>query len=403
MKAHVIIGANYGDEGKGMTTDYLCRKLDKSIVIRFNGGAQAGHTVVTPNGERMVFSHLGSGTFTKTPTYLSHHFIANPVAYLKELDKFINEFDTRPLVESIVHIHPDAPVTTPFDVMMNWAIENKRRVSKSEHGSCGLGINETVTRHSNSQFALTVNDLIECPRKVLRNKLAHIRSEYYKNRAHELNDFLDKDWHEDFIIEDFLTACTNFISFVRVAGYSMLTNFEHLIFEGAQGLLLDEVRGGFPHVTRSRTGLPNAEEVMINLDIKRADVYYITRSYLTRHGAGPLPFEVDGKIYPTIEDATNINNHFQGGLRFAPLNLDMLRDAVNKDLESTNLEIRPRLVVTCINQLPDDETCVYVDQAVEFMTSRDKMLFNVLHGGPWESVITSSSPTYEHFTIFNPS
>lgn len=404
MKARVIIGANYGDEGKGMTTDYLCRKLKNCIVIRFNGGAQAGHTVITPSGERMVFSHLGSGTFTKTPTYLSEHFIANPVAYLKELNKFVDEFDTRPLVESIVHIHPNAPVTTPFDVMMNWAVENKRRASASQHGSCGLGINETVTRQLTGNFSLTIADLIDLPESKLRNKLQHIRSEYYKHRAHELEDFIDKDWYEDFVIEEFIIHCRNFISFVRVVEYETLNQYDHLVFEGAQGLLLDEVRGGYPHVTRSRTGLPNVEDVMDAVGIKDADVYYITRSYLTRHGAGQLPFEVDYKIYPAIEDRTNIDNHFQGKLRFAPLNLSLLREAVDIDLRSTNLNIAPHLVVTCVNQLPDGEDeCKYVEDGIEFNTSRDNMLRIVWQGGRWDKMIISSSPTYEHFTVYQPS
>ena len=69
-----IIGANYGDEGKGLLTDYYAAKSKHSVVVRFNGGPQAGHTVVTPEGKRHVFSHYGSGTLAGAQTFLSKHF-----------------------------------------------------------------------------------------------------------------------------------------------------------------------------------------------------------------------------------------------------------------------------------------------------------------------------------------
>lgn len=403
MKAHVIIGANFGDEGKGMTTDYLCRKLSQCIVIRFNGGAQAGHTVVTPSGERKVFSHLGSGTFTGTPTYLSQFFIANPVAYLKELNDFIDQLDTRPLVESIVHIHPDAPVTTPFDIMFNWALENSRKVNHEHHGSCGLGINETVTRHNYPGFSLSVNDLRDKSRTYLFNILKSIRDDYYFrkiNSSSNIRDFLDPDWNNDNVIENFLNQCHDFIGFVRVSDYHMLTQYNHLIFEGAQGLLLDEDHYWFPHVTRSKTGLPNVEFICKRIGVSELDVYYITRSYLTRHGNGPLPFEVSGKIYDCIEDPTNITNHFQGSLRFAPLNIDLLKESIQDDMHLATLSINPKLVVTCVNQLP--KQCKYILNDEEHHGTPETMLNILYETDLWNGVVISTSPTYEHFSIYKP-
>ena len=87
--AHVVIGANYGDEGKGLMTDYLADKYQAEVVVRFNGGAQAGHTVVTPAGQRHVFSHFGSATLSGSRTFLSKHFVANPILFLKEKMKQI--------------------------------------------------------------------------------------------------------------------------------------------------------------------------------------------------------------------------------------------------------------------------------------------------------------------------
>ena len=84
MQGSVVIGANYGDEGKGLMTDFLCRQHSADLVVRFNGGAQAGHTVVTPEGERHVFHHIGSGYFAGVPTYLSKFFVSNPVLFKQE-------------------------------------------------------------------------------------------------------------------------------------------------------------------------------------------------------------------------------------------------------------------------------------------------------------------------------
>lgn len=92
MRARAVIGASFGDEGKGLVTDYLCAIQGAGIVVRFNGGAQAGHTVVTPDGLRHVHHHFGSGTLWGTPTFLSQFFIVNPIAFLAELLERLSSF-----------------------------------------------------------------------------------------------------------------------------------------------------------------------------------------------------------------------------------------------------------------------------------------------------------------------
>lgn len=82
---------NFGDEGKGLMTDYFCHqssaKGEKCLVVLHNGGPQRGHTVVTPEGERHVFHHFGSGTFTGADTYLSEDFILNPMVFRQEWEE----------------------------------------------------------------------------------------------------------------------------------------------------------------------------------------------------------------------------------------------------------------------------------------------------------------------------
>ena len=135
MKATAVIGANFGDEGKGAVTAHLVGAAPAtSIVGRFNGGAQAGHTVVTPR-RRHVFHHFGSGTLAGAASFLSRHFIVNPFLWEKERDE---------LGHAELLVDPSAMLTTPFDMLLNQVAERKR--GDGRHGSCGIGINETVTR-----------------------------------------------------------------------------------------------------------------------------------------------------------------------------------------------------------------------------------------------------------------
>ena len=127
MKAIAVIGANWGDEGKGLMTDY--HSDENTLVIRFNGGPQAGHTVHRwPL--RHEFHHFGAGTLAGASTFLSKHFLNNPVLYFEEL-KILHAKDFEPAV----FVHPDGLVTTPWDMMINQMIEEHRGTAR--HGSCG--------------------------------------------------------------------------------------------------------------------------------------------------------------------------------------------------------------------------------------------------------------------------
>ena len=86
-KVKVVIGANFGDEGKGLMTDYFASKEDNAIVVLHNGGAQRGHTVITPEGYRHVFRHFGSGAYVGAATYITKEFIVNPILFRQEYEK----------------------------------------------------------------------------------------------------------------------------------------------------------------------------------------------------------------------------------------------------------------------------------------------------------------------------
>jgi adenylosuccinate synthase len=133
------------------------------------------------------------------------------------------------------------------------------------------------------------------------------------------------------------------------------------VFEGAQGLAIDEFMGEFPHVTRSMTGLPYAIEMAATLGIKRLTPLYVTRAYATRHGRGPLPYEGIHITTKDIFDDTNVTNEWQESIRFAPLHVGELRKRIMDDLARSQtlahvlgVELRPaELAVTCLDQMGD--------------------------------------------------
>jgi adenylosuccinate synthase len=362
--AHVVIGANYGDEGKGLMTDYLVKKHNAEVVVRFNGGAQAGHTVVTPDGQRHVFSHFGSGTLAGARTFLSKHFVANPILFLKE-KKVLEELSpTKKLHNRFMWVDPSVMITTPYDMLINQYAENSR---DDRHGSCGVGFGETIERcECMVGFAGTYTTLMALYARELGNmealhsKLQIIRHEWVPARLKQLGIAYTDKMRElvmsDKLMWRFMEDAKAFNDNICLfSAKNICANERKVVFEGAQGLALDQVQGDFPHVTRSFTGIINVLEICKEANISSIDVHYMTRAYMTRHGNGPLKGELKAKPYKGIKERTNVTNEYQGSFRYANLDADSLRERIRVDLRHTDEDIRvyPKLGVTCIDQIDD--------------------------------------------------
>lgn len=356
---HVVIGANYGDEGKGRATAHWVRQHsgDSVAAVRFNGGAQAGHTVIQ-GSRRHVFSHLGAGTLDGAPTILTSDFVCSPYLFNKEW------YSLSDLVayDPVVLVSPECPVTTPWDGWLNQVQEIRR--GSGRHGSVGVGFGETIERQTRyQQFGLTVQDLTV--ESVRDEKLKDLIELYLPARLGDLDikvDQLSDDlrWMYDGrerVMEIFKSQCDIFLSHVTVAPESQtLNHYDVLVFEGAQGLALDQNSPDFPHVTRSNTGLDNVLAALSRAGISDPiSPTYVTRCYLTRHGAGPLPGEINsvdfGKYFQVV-DETNRPHQFQGSLRFAPLGVDAFSNRVRADLAKVpNHQLGSvSLMVTCLDQ-----------------------------------------------------
>lgn len=330
-----VIDLGFGDCGKGRTVSYLCSVTKNPIVVRFNGGHQAGHGVLY-NGIRHIFSSFGSGTLQGVPTYWSKNCTFFPIAVLNEYNALKRKIGTVPKL----FVHPLCPVTTPFDI-----IGNAKTEKINNHGSVGVGFGATLQRHE-SFHKIFVQDLFY--EQVLTAKLRNIAKHY--------NPHLYEGHAVDLIIDNFIKIIPQVLSIITMRDDRVIESYEP-IFEGAQGVLLDQDFGFFPNVTRSNTTSQNAIE-MHHLD----DIYYVTRTYQTRHGNGFMTNEI--LEFPSLkntENETNQTHDFQGVFRKTILDIDLLNYALqcdkdfhkNSNIDNFQYDTKKNLVITCVDQTGD--------------------------------------------------
>lgn len=304
MNVKVVTGANAGDEGKGMVAYSLAKEAisrnEKVLSVLYNGGVQRAHTA---NGQ--IVHCTGTGDLAGGTTYYDERFVVDPIALW--------------LTGTKVYIHPMCRVVVPSDVLRNRAKEIARGADK--HGSCGMGIFECVKRNKYTQWKLSANDLTDY--FALYGKVEEMKKTF-------ANDIYDDVYNTD----NFMRAVDYVVkNCPMVELHDITSDYDTLIFEGGQGLLLDQTNmGDFPYLTPSSVGSFNIYNTINNLGAESTDVFYVSRSYMTRHGAGPMDTECKKEdINPTIVDTTNIPNDWQDALRFGYINTDKLYKRVKSD------------------------------------------------------------------------
>ena len=183
MSVYIIIGKNFGDEGKGLATDYFAfrslRENRRCLVIRHNGGGQAGHTVDFPD-KRFVFHQLSSGSFRNADTYWAETFLPDLYKLNEETEDFSKLHNRLPEIYG----NPMCRCVYIDDVLVNMALENSR--GDNRHGSCGMGINESVERSSFPRYTLHLKDICNTTPQALYQKLSLIRKEYLPQRLKQM-------------------------------------------------------------------------------------------------------------------------------------------------------------------------------------------------------------------------
>lgn len=332
-RVKIVIGLAFGDEGKGTTTSYLTRETKAHTVIRFNGGGQAAHTVIEDDGRRHTFAQFGAGTLAGASTHLSRFMLVNPTTLINE-ELALRKVGVNDAYERMT-IDGDALVTTHWHMMANRLREKARGDAK--HGTCGMGIGETVASALESpDAAVRVKDLLSP--ELLADKL-----EFGKKWC--LAQFPDAVSSREPQLADWLELAKR----VRIVDgdetTQVLKRDGTVIFEGAQGVLLDQDFGFAPHNTWTKTTFENAEALISEAlpSVSSVRRIGVIRSYMTRHGAGPMVTE-SGLKFP---EPHNGDDGFQGAFRTGELDFPALNYAI-KCVAGVD-----ELAVTHMDRLPE--------------------------------------------------
>ncbi len=364
--AKIVIGANYGDEGKGLVSRHFALQAKKDgrspITVLHNGTAQRGHTVDYSPDFRHVFHHFGSGTLDQVPSFFAGSFLIHPMSFVGEYRE-LSRFGPMPAL----WCDPDCVVITPFDMLVDHAIEADIAVKNGEreYGSCGYGSWSATDRiELFPAFAYTVRDFADPAR--YRDLMADIwkwvqfRAEQFKLDLDAIPDygkyFTPQAKCREALVRHFAADLRFFLDHVRFSDYGGIwQRYDTSIFENGQGLGLDRDVPYEWHTT-SKTGLANPFAMLKDRKDFSAEVVYVTRAYLTRHGVGRLEEEVRKRdINPFMHDATNVPNEFQGSLRYGYLEdaEQRLRIAEDWKLAADSPLFEKSIATTHCNEFPE--------------------------------------------------
>lgn len=343
----IIVGLGYGDEGKGTTVDYLTRKRNSAYVVRFSGGPQTAHNVVTDDGRHHTFSQFGSGTFNGAGTLGTEYMLVNPFNMVREAEALIETNGSNPFQRTA--IDGRALLITPAHMEANRQRETNRGIAR--HGSCGEGVGETRGFSLlNPDTALRIEDMAS--KATMADKLRATIA-YYKENIEGYSFEATED-----LLQAYESIHDDIFRHVTVTKEVILSliadNADNIVFEGSQGVLLDEVHGFHPNTTWSDTTNGKALAVLSEAGIakEQTETVGILRTYLTRHGDGPFPtiFGSDDWIldYP---EAHNEFGRWQGNFLGGSFDLELVRYA-NKatggvdSISLTHCDREPANIVT---------------------------------------------------------
>jgi adenylosuccinate synthase len=291
MPGIVIVGAQWGDEGKGKLTDLLAERAD--VVVRFQGGNNAGHTIVR-DGEQFKFHLIPSGIlYAGKLCVIGNGVVIDPSVLIEELEGLRR----RSLDVSGLRISANAHLIMPYHVMLDTAGE--ARLGKLEIGTTKRGIGPCYADKA-ARLGIRVQDLLDA--KILRKKIMaalepkqQVLRPFAKNPRLDLHAMTEEYLRYGHRIEPFIADTAHLC-------WEALDSGRTVIFEGAQGTLLDLDHGTYPFVTSSN---PVAGAACVGAGVGPADideVWGVAKAYTTRVGAGPFPTELEDELGAYIRE-----------------------------------------------------------------------------------------------------
>ena len=321
--AVIVVGLGFGDEGKGTVVDALCARKDVHLVVRYNGGAQAAHNVVTPDGRHHTFAQWGSGSFHNVPTWLSGDVVVDPLAMFHESEALKTKLKRDPW--ALLSVDPQAICTTHYHKAASQALEKHR--GEKRHGSCGMGVRmaklHAYDAPEHAIYAHELNDMYWKLAKIRDWTIGYLCAQGIDTTEVERLNDLD-DLHS--------RLCSEIANRVHVRDYGWFRTqaegpgLEKIVFEGAQGVLLDQSDGFYPYVTPSKTTTMNARTLLGLLGTPTTEIG-VLRTFMTRHGPGPLPTE-DERFRVLLEGEHNDTHLWQGRFRVGALDLPLIQYAI---------------------------------------------------------------------------
>jgi adenylosuccinate synthase len=282
MPATVIVGAQWGDEGKGKIVDLLAQHSD--LVCRYQGGPNAGHTIVA-EGETYKFKHMPSGILWGKECVLGAGCVIDPQVFIEELD----DLEARGMSTATVRLSGNAHLVMPWHVALDRASE--RRLGRLQIGTTRRGIGPAYADKS-ARLGIRVQDLFDP--KILRQKIEVALAEknvwlerVYGAAPLDLEDVAGRS-------ERWAERLRPYIADTSLLVDRALRQEKVVLFEGAQATLLDLDHGTYPFVTSSNP-LAGAAATGVGIGPTRIDaVVGVAKAYVTRVGEGPFPTEIEG-------------------------------------------------------------------------------------------------------------
>ena len=286
MKRIVVVGNQWGDEGKGKITDYLAQEAD--VVVRYQGGNNAGHTVVF-NNEKYSLHLLPSGILNPhIENVMANGMVINPKAFVEEISKIKNEFK--------LSISDRAHIVLPYHLELDKAYENKKGDEKI--GTTHKGIGPAYTDKA-ARNGIRVETLMN------ERRFYHALKEMIEQKNEELKRYNASLIDFDKVYKEYLTYAEVMKPYVKDTSYylnELIEDNKKILFEGAQGVLLCLDHGTYPFVTSSS---PTASSVPLNTGIAPwllEGAIGVTKAYTTRVGSGPMPSEIEGELAHYIRE-----------------------------------------------------------------------------------------------------
>lgn len=350
MSNYILCGMQFGDEGKGTFVDYLAHKYDIKYIVKYNGGSQASHTVITPEGTIHKFSQLGSGMFLeKCHTFLSKNMVINLDNLVAEMQAFCEKSEVSfSELRNRIHIHEDCLLVTPYHKLSNKLREFS--MGANRRGTVGTGVSEVMYIHSTSSapMPLRVRDIYKSTCNTQIYRILHNLQEFVKSFYLENKDIIWENVPENmkpgllneitFLLSDesYITIASRYIREFKFAPdetsfesciYSQLPSSlinSNTIFEGSQGLLIDKTHGIKPNTTFLDT--TNAYAKRICESSNCVHNIGIAKAFSSRHGLGVFPTE-DSDLSKKISDRNQEETFWNGKIRFGWFDAVLLKYA----------------------------------------------------------------------------